>query len=76
MQTLLPANPLQNPKQTLYEKDLEAWVLDEAVAAYTGSGPSLQAAVEIYKRNVFLAVRAASDICCTELSTGTLPAHC
>ena len=42
MQTLLPANPLQNPKGTVYyEKNLEAWVLDEAVAAYTGSGPSL-----------------------------------
>ena len=60
MQTLLPENPLRNPKSDesypSYNNELKSWVLDEAVAAYTGTESSLQAAIETYKRNFFLAV--------------------
>ena len=31
------------------------------MAAYTGTGPSLQAAVDLYKRNFFLAVITFSE---------------
>ena len=48
--------PFGNPRENSYSSDLKPWVLDEAVAAYTSTGPSLQAALDIYKRNVFLAV--------------------
>lgn len=58
MQTLLPDNPLHNPKsESYYSREVGSWVLDEAVAAYTGTDSSLQAALETYKRNFFLAVR-------------------
>lgn len=56
MQALLPENPLENPKTGLFDRDLDQWVLDEAIAAFTGTAPSLQAALDIYQRNVFLAV--------------------
>ena len=60
MQSFLPENPLQNPKQGQSPTNLEAWVLDEAIAAYTGTGPSLQAALDVYKRNVSLAVSSTA----------------
>ena len=53
---MLPEDPLKHPKPRVYKCQLESWVLEEAVALYTGTGPSLQAAVDLYKRNVFLAV--------------------
>ena len=57
-QALLPEDPLKDPREEgAFMGALESWVLEEAVAAYTGTGPSLQAALDIYKRNVFLAVR-------------------
>ncbi len=56
MQALLPEDPLKNPKETTWAGRLEPWVSGEAIAAYTGSGSSLQAALDTYKRNVFLAV--------------------
>lgn len=66
MQTLLPEDPLHNPKALQsypysFNKELEPWVLDEAVAAYTGTESSLQAAIETYKRNYFLAVSQPHD---------------
>ncbi|KAL3146102.1 hypothetical protein ABBQ38_015451 [Trebouxia sp. C0009 RCD-2024] len=54
--SLLPEHPLRDPKKGLGGfSDLDSWVLDEAVAAYTGTAASLQAALDIYKRNFFLA---------------------
>ncbi len=55
VQALLPEDPLKDPRED-FDGPLGSWVLEEAVAAYTGTGPSLQAALDIYKRNVFLAV--------------------
>ena len=56
MQALLPEYPLKNPKTGLFDRDLDQWVLDEAIAAFTGTASSLQAALDIYQRSVFLAV--------------------
>ncbi|DBA68784.1 TPA: hypothetical protein ACH3X2_013399 [Trebouxia sp. C0005] len=52
---LLPEDPLKDPRGD-FAGTLGSWVLEEAVAAYTGTAPSLQAALDIYKRNFFLAV--------------------
>ena len=60
LQSLLPQDPLKHPKSRVYDSQLESWVVEEAVAAYTGTGASLQAAVDLYKRNVFLAVSLTS----------------
>ena len=35
---------------------MDSQVVDEAIAAYTGSATSLRAALDVYKRNVFLEV--------------------
>ncbi|KAL0046698.1 hypothetical protein WJX82_007738 [Trebouxia sp. C0006] len=54
---LLAEDPLKDPREEgTFMGPLESWVLEEAVAAYTGTGPSLQAALDIHKRNAFLAV--------------------
>ena len=55
VQALLPEDPLKDPRDD-FREPLGFWVLGEAVAAFTGTGPSLQAALDIYRRNVFLAV--------------------
>lgn len=66
VQALLPEDPLKDPRGD-FAGTLGSWVLEEAVAAYTGTAPSLQAALDIYKRNFFLAVtkNAASWVWCT-----------
>lgn len=63
LQSLLPEHPLRDPKKGLGGfSDLDSWVLDEAVAAYTGTAASLQAALDIYKRNFFLAVSLSTHL--------------
>ena len=62
VQALLPEDPLKDPREEgAFMGPLESWVLEEAVAAYTGTGPSLQGALDIYKRNVFLAIRRRKE---------------
>lgn len=62
VQALLAEDPLKDPREEgTFMGPLESWVLEEAVAAYTGTGPSLQAALDIHKRNAFLAVRRGKE---------------